>query len=243
MSRQTMPYIWMYHSVSDHGVEPLDVTVRPERFDQQLCWLRARGLRGVGVAELLEARARGADHGLVGLTFDDGYADFATDAVPALARHGFSATVYVLADRFGGHNEWDQPGPVKPLMTADQVKQVAAAGMEIGSHGLRHVVLPEATDAELVAETVRSREVLSALLGTDVTGFAYPYGRLGRREVEAVRAAGYQHACAVQPSAQAGDFALPRTFVGQRDGRLRLLAKQLRHSRRRYVLPEPAAVQ
>jgi peptidoglycan/xylan/chitin deacetylase (PgdA/CDA1 family) len=233
----------MYHSVSDHGLGPLDVTVRPDRFDEQLRWLRARGLRGVDVSELLEAHARGADHGLVGLTFDDGYADFATDVVPALARHGFTATVYVLADRLGGYNEWDQPGPIKSLMTAGQIKQVAAAGMEVGSHGLRHVSLPEVTDAELVAETVRSREVLSALLGMDVTGFAYPYGRMGRREVEAARAAGYWHACAVEPSTEAGILALPRTFVGQCDGWLRLLAKQLRHTRRRYVLPASAAAQ
>jgi hypothetical protein len=74
----------------------------------------------------------------VGLTFDDGYADFATTAVPILRRYGFTATVYVLADRLGGVNEWDQGAPRERLMTAVQVRAVASAGMEVGFHGLRH---------------------------------------------------------------------------------------------------------
>src|ERR1700685_4111380 len=79
-----VPLIWMYHSVSPHEQDPYQVTVRPERFEQQMRWLRRHGRRGVSVREMLDARAVGHGHGLVGLTFDDGYADFARYALPVL---------------------------------------------------------------------------------------------------------------------------------------------------------------
>jgi peptidoglycan/xylan/chitin deacetylase (PgdA/CDA1 family) len=68
----------MYHSVADCTDDPYRITVTPERLDGQLAWLRRRGLTGVSVTDLLTARARGESHGLVGLTFDDGYATAAT---------------------------------------------------------------------------------------------------------------------------------------------------------------------
>ncbi len=92
--------------VPDHG--------HAERLDAQLGWLRRRGLRGVSVAGLLAARARGEDRGLVGLTFDDGYADFVTHALPCLRRHGCGATLFVLPGRLGADNAWDPLGPRKP---------------------------------------------------------------------------------------------------------------------------------
>src|SRR4029453_14387879 len=75
------------------------------RLDRHLTLLRRLGLRGVSLAEVLAAEARGNAGGLVGLTFDDGYTDFLDHAVPVLARHGMTATVYVVAGRLGGANE------------------------------------------------------------------------------------------------------------------------------------------
>ena len=65
-------------------------------------WLARRGLRGVSMAELLEARSRQCEAGLVGLTFDDGYDDFVRNALPVLQRYGFNATAFVIAGRLGG---------------------------------------------------------------------------------------------------------------------------------------------
>ncbi|PWI09697.1 polysaccharide deacetylase, partial [Streptomyces sp. NWU339] len=71
-----VPWVAMYHSVGDCSDDPYRITVTPERLEEQLAWLRRRGLRGVSVADLLAARARGEGRRLVGLTFDDGYTDF-----------------------------------------------------------------------------------------------------------------------------------------------------------------------
>ncbi|CQR63984.1 polysaccharide deacetylase family protein [Streptomyces leeuwenhoekii] len=223
----------MYHSVGDCSDDPYRITVTPGRLDAQLGWLRRRGLRGVSLGELLAARARGEGRDLVGLTFDDGYADFVEHALPVLRRRGCGATLFVLPGRLGGVNAWDPLGPRKPLLTADGIRRAAAEGVEIGSHGLTHVDLTRADDATLRAEVARSRALLTELTGTPVAGFCYPYGTVDRRAADAVRDAGYTYGCAIDPGPLTGPYALPRVHVGQRDTAVRLLLKTRLHRLRR----------
>ncbi|MFJ7906950.1 polysaccharide deacetylase family protein [Kitasatospora sp. NPDC096204] len=223
----------MYHSVAPAVEDPYLITVDPARFRRQLRWLSARGLRGVSVGTLMRAHRDGAATGMVGLSFDDGYRDFVEEVVPALAEHDFTATVYVVADRLGGYNDWDRQGPRKPLMTARQVREAAAAGMEIGSHGLTHRRLAGLDARDLEVQVADSRHVLEDLTGREVAGFCYPYGSLDAAAVDAVAEAGYDHACAVSPGAHSGEYALPRCYVGDRDGPLHLAAKLVRDRWRR----------
>jgi peptidoglycan/xylan/chitin deacetylase (PgdA/CDA1 family) len=223
----TTPLVLMYHSVAPYDEDPYEVTMTPQRFEQQMAWLRRRGLRGVSMSELLDAMVDGRTRGLVGLTFDDGYEDFLTYPMPVLQRYGFTATAFVLAGRLGGQNEWSRPGPQKPLLTDDQVRQAARLGIEIGSHGLEHISLPEADDKRLSAEIAGSRAILQKLLGRQIPGFCYPYGHVDARVVAAVRATGYDYACSVGPSRAIGRHAIPRIYVHDRDSSWRLDAKRI----------------
>lgn len=225
----SMPPVLMYHSVTPYEDDPYLVTVTPARFAAQLAWLRRQGLRGVSVATLLAARRAGEGRGLIGLTFDDGYADFLAYALPVLAAYGFGATVFPIAGLLGGRNDWDAEGPRKPLLTPQQVREAAAAGIEIGSHGLRHTSLPGLPADELAAETADSRALLQDVSGQPVTGFCYPYGHLDSRAAATVRAAGYAYACAIWRSPQTGVHAIPRVYVGEADTGWRLRAKAVRH--------------
>lgn len=226
---QRQPVVLMYHSVSPGTEDPYQITVSPHRFAQQMRWLASRGLRGVSIRTLNAARQHGAEAGLVGLTFDDGYVDFLRHALPVLHRHGFTATAFVIAGRLGGENAWDAGGPRKALMTAGQVQEAAAAGTEIGSHGLRHVSLNQTTGLALQREQRLSRTILQDVTGTSVGGFCYPYGHLSARVVAGVHDAGYDYACAIWTSELTGHYALPRVYVGEADGGARLRAKWLRH--------------
>ena len=232
MGASGMPFVLMYHSVEPYEQDPYNVTVSPRRFEQQLDWLRARGMRGVSVGELLSARRYGAARDLAGLSFDDGYADFVQHALPALRRHGFTATVFAIAGWLGGENAWDAEGPRKRLLTAQQLRQLAGAGIEIGSHGLCHVSLPSVTDAALADETAGSRRMLQEATGQDVAGFCYPYGDIDDRVLAQVKAAGYHYGCAIWPSPLSGRHALPRTYIGDADHSLRMRAKWMRHKLR-----------
>ncbi|MFJ9340181.1 polysaccharide deacetylase family protein [Streptomyces sp. NPDC101733] len=233
--RSPSPWVLMYHSVTeftDPAEDPYGITVTPRALETQLLWLRSRGLRGVSVGELLRERAAGRGRGLVGLSFDDGYTDFLTTALPLLRRHHCTATLFVLPGRLGVDNVWDPLGPRKPLLTAEGIREVAAAGQEIGSHGLLHQDLTTTPDDVLQQELRGSRDLLRELTATLPAGFCYPYGHLDTRVVEAARTAGYAYACAIVPGPLTGPHALPRTHVSQADGPARLRIKQLRHQAR-----------
>jgi peptidoglycan/xylan/chitin deacetylase (PgdA/CDA1 family) len=229
MNEGRVPLVLMYHSIETYAADPYLVTVRPERFIKQMEWLRRHGVRGVSMRELLHCWEVGLTAKLVGLTFDDGYEDFATEVLPVLSEYGFTATVFVVAGRVGGLNAWDWPAPSKRLLSAEQVRMVADAGMEVGSHSVSHVALTSVTPDALTTEAKQSQAILEDVIGQEVAGFSYPYGAHSAREVEAVQAAGYRYGCAVARSQFVGRYALPRTYIGDRDGGVRMLAKWFRH--------------
>jgi peptidoglycan/xylan/chitin deacetylase (PgdA/CDA1 family) len=169
----------------------------------------------------------GRSRGLVGITFDDGYVNVLEAALPELRRHGFTATMFVISGRLGASNEWDE-GPRWPLMSAGQVGELAAAGMEIGSHSATHARLAGIGAGQLEAEVSESKASIGELLGARIRGFAYPYGSMDAAARHAVRDAGYDYACAVQtPMSELGFMALPRIYVGQSDDARRMAAKRL----------------
>jgi peptidoglycan/xylan/chitin deacetylase (PgdA/CDA1 family) len=215
MSNSPFPRALMYHSVSPDRDDPYCITVRPQRFATQMRLIRHLGMRGVSIRELLAAQAQGSWKAarLIGLTFDDGYDDFSDYALPVLRRNGFTATAFVVAGRLGGDNAWTPEGPRKRLMPAERLRTAAAAGIEIGSHGLLHVSLPSVSDEDLVEEISLSRRLLQQATGQEVDGFCYPFGHVDDRAVRAVRAAGYDYACAIRRNEWPARYALTRIAV------------------------------
>jgi peptidoglycan/xylan/chitin deacetylase (PgdA/CDA1 family) len=242
-ARTFTPPVFMYHSISPSGQpDPHRLRVHPDRLERHLRLLARLGLRGVSLSELLRADERGQSRGLVGLTFDDGYTDFLEHAVPVLRRHGMTGTVYVVAGRLDGHNEWDT-GPRLPIMDADQVRAVAAAGLEVGSHTMTHARLAGADAETLRSEVAGSRRVLEDVLQSEVTGFCYPYGSFDDAAAQAVRSAGYDHACVTGDYDPGDRFTLPRCYVSPEDTAAHLVARMARHRlrlRRRSLAPATA---
>ena len=235
VARTPTPPVLMYHSISPSQMpDPHRVRVHPRRLEEHLRLIRRLGLRGVGVAELLRAEGAGTASRMIGLTFDDGYADFAEYAAPLLARYGMTASVYVLPHLFGGENEWDS-GPRLRLMDGDQVRAVAAAGHEVGSHTLTHMRLPGADASSLTREIAGSRRDLEDLLQRPVPGFCYPYGSLDDAAIDAVRAAGYDYGCVTGDYRLGCRTALPRCYVSPVDRVPHLLARMARHHLRLWV--------
>jgi peptidoglycan/xylan/chitin deacetylase (PgdA/CDA1 family) len=220
-----VPFILTYHRVAEVAENALCVT--QGRFAEQMAWLKRHGLRGVGVGTLVDAMRAGRHHGLVGITFDDGYASLMEGALPTLLRHGFTATMFIVSGLLDGTNEWDPP-PAWRLMSAEHVRELATAGMEIGSHTVTHLRLAGADADQLKAEVSDSRTSLRDLIGTAIRGFAYPYGSMDAAAQQAVRDAGYDYACATNPPInELGLMTLPRMFIAECDGDIRMTAKRL----------------
>lgn len=193
--------ILMHHQVGPHRPgSPLNRwRVKERDFDWQLDTLQRLGYRGVALSDLLDSPDQDSTATRrVVLTFDDGYRGVKERAVPALFSRGFAATVFVVADRIGGVNDWDGETPPEPLLTVDEIRAMHGAGIEIGSHGATHRALTGLDDADLLREVAGSKETLERITGAPVTSFCYPYGNFDDRVVEAVRAAGYRAATVIR---------------------------------------------
>ncbi len=190
--------ILMYHEVAAPrpGSRLNHWRVAPDDFARQLDLLARRGYRGVALRDLLD-RPDATEKRAV-LTFDDGYAGVLSRALPLLSTRGFSATVFVVSGKLGGRNDWDGETPGDALLSAEDVRALARAGLEIGSHGATHRALTEVDGATLTAEVEGSRAALEAVTGAPVVSFCYPYGACDDRAVGAVRAAGYRAATVIR---------------------------------------------
>jgi peptidoglycan/xylan/chitin deacetylase (PgdA/CDA1 family) len=219
------PPVIMYHGVGSAPDDPLGLLLPPRLFRTHMRVLAAMGLRGVSLSELGDAMSQGRADGLVGLTFDDGYRDVLRWAVPVLERHGFTSTVFAVSGLLGGENVWD-PLPRRRLMSASDLRDLVAGGMEIGSHSETHARLTDLSRRRLHEEVTRSRATLADATGVEPRSFCYPYGSVGAREVSAVREAGYPYACAVRrvPGLPTR-WAMPRVGVTGLDWSLRFAAK------------------
>jgi peptidoglycan/xylan/chitin deacetylase (PgdA/CDA1 family) len=162
------------------------LSVTPANFAAQMDWLAQNGYHPVTTSDLA-AYLRG-ERGLpsrpIVITFDDGYADFYTTAIPILRVHDFTAVSYVVSGFIGRGG----------YMTAFEVLSAQGAGFEIGSHTVDHVNLTKQSADGLRYQLTASKEALERLLKRPVTSFCYPYGKYGPREANAVAAAGYQDA-------------------------------------------------
>jgi peptidoglycan/xylan/chitin deacetylase (PgdA/CDA1 family) len=142
-------------------------------------WLTSGQVIVESLASLMRARVPGDRH-RVAVTFDDGFANFASVAWPRLRDAGIPATVFLVSDHVGGTNRWRGeavPGiPVLPLMPWETAARCAAEGVEIGAHSRTHPPLSTLPQAEAREEMAGSREVLASRLGAIPAVFAYPYG-------------------------------------------------------------------
>jgi peptidoglycan/xylan/chitin deacetylase (PgdA/CDA1 family) len=188
--------ILTYHAV-EPGSSPLHVA--PDLFEEHLDCIVAAGAAVLTLAALAERIGRGKlDGPAVAITFDDGIASVTDQAAPLLAERGLVATVFCVPARLGGTSDWPSrtPGtPVFPLASARDVAALAAAGWEVGAHGLQHDPLDQLPLDGLAVELADSRSRLEDAACVAVRSFAFPYGAVPAEAPRALVAAGYDAAC------------------------------------------------
>lgn len=215
--------ILMYHQIDApprRGTPLRGLVVSPATFARQMFVLKCLGFRGLSMHDL-EPYLEGKQHGkVVGITFDDGYQNNLTNALPTLAKHGFTATCYAVSGMLGGVNIWDKEIGVaqKPLMTAEDWHVWLDSGMEIGSHTRTHADLTRLDTDAAIDEIALSKQELEDSLGCSVRHFCYPYGRFDISHAQMVKQAGYVTATTTRRGQiQANDdpFSLRRILIAQ----------------------------
>jgi peptidoglycan/xylan/chitin deacetylase (PgdA/CDA1 family) len=196
--------ILMYHSISHSAQQKFkQFCVSPLLFAEHMGYLWQHGFTTLTVTQFIQMRVQGKDRlpaRPVILTFDDGYADFFTEALPVLQRFGFVATLYVATAFINGTSGWmqHQGEGARLMLTWDQIIEISKCGMEIGAHSHRHHQLDILPLAVARDEVVQCKEMLEDRLGQEVLSFSYPYGYHSATTQCLVRDAGYTSACAVK---------------------------------------------
>jgi len=210
------PTILMYHSIDDsHSA----ISVSPAKFRAQLRYLKETGYQVLSLAELVSLLRAGRNLApkTVVLTFDDGFVNNLTVALPILKDLGFKATIFVTTGHCGGSNVWGiSSNPRFPILTWSQVLQLSKEGVEIGAHTLSHPKLTRIPLAQAREEIANSKEILEEHLEQAVLSFAYPNGSYNQQIRDLVEEAGFAVACTIESgTVRTNDdlFLLKRVYV------------------------------
>jgi peptidoglycan/xylan/chitin deacetylase (PgdA/CDA1 family) len=181
----------------------------PAIFRMQMQYLADHGFHVISLHQAVTAieNHSGLPSRPIVLTFDDGYADFFTAAIPVLRSHGFTATSFVISGRMG----WGG------FMTPGQVVAADGMGFTIGAHTVDHVALAAQTPARATWEMQQSKATLESLLGHPVLDFAYPYGSFNVYDMAQARRLGFETAASTMYGSlhSAGQlFMLSRLRIG-----------------------------
>jgi peptidoglycan/xylan/chitin deacetylase (PgdA/CDA1 family) len=220
-----------YHAIDDyaHGL-----TVAPAAFREQLEALRQLGFEFQTFGDFIDRIMRWGlpQRSVAVITFDDGFADNFTRAAPILADMNVPATFFVtsgliardagVVERFKRLTKFD----TAEFLLPQQLRQMSAAGLEIGAHTHTHPNLARLPSAEARWEIGHSKELLEQAVGAPVRSFAYPFGKRHIHyhvpTVDFVREAGYRGAGAVAFRAVSSSsfvrlFEIPRFFITRGD--------------------------
>lgn len=180
--------ILIYHSIRPyHRFDTKTIkrfVVPPDVLDSQLKYLYDSGYTTVTLEEVaayFQGSARLPAKPVI-LTFDDGWRNHYTLALPILEKYGMKATFFVFTEALGKSS----------FMTWEHVALLAAAGMEIGNHTKTHPYLFKITNEKrLHDEIIVSKQLLEERLGMKIKVFATPFSRTNDAIGSIAEKAGY----------------------------------------------------
>ncbi len=207
--------VLMYHRVDANVPSDAvgrDLTVEPGSFAAQLAYLRSHAIAAITAEELARDIAHGKrpQHAVV-LTFDDGYDDAATTALPLLRKYGARGTFYVSSGFVGTprHLSWKQ------------LRELRAAGMEVACHGTFHLDLSTLDRAGQLREAAGCmRRFAHYLGGAPPVTYAYPAGKYDGETLAIMRSLGIVAAFTERPGVVedlARPYELPRRRIRHDD--------------------------
>lgn len=186
--RKTGAPVLMYHAVgTEYGPDwPKSLIMPPALFEEHLRYLKQEGYTMVSVEQLAHRLEQGESvDKYVALSFDDGYRDNRTNALPIMQKYDAKGSFFVINKEMGDKYHMDEA----------QIKEMIAAGMELGSHTYSHAPLAKIDTKYLVWELDTSRYWLKKKFdGYIVRTLAYPNGSYNKTVIEAARKYGFYRA-------------------------------------------------
>lgn len=176
----------LYHSISDDVLDPLAVS--PSTFHRHMERLVSLGVSVISVTDFLTLRAA---PGSIVITFDDGFEDFQTNALPVLREVGFPSVQFVTSSLVGTEAHWPTWNHARRFLDWGELDELAQGDVSIGSHAVNHVHLGQLNETDLAHEMIQSRYDLQKNMTHWLDVIAYPYGDHTAQVRAAARNAGY----------------------------------------------------
>jgi peptidoglycan/xylan/chitin deacetylase (PgdA/CDA1 family) len=212
--------VLIYHRVGRRS--PIEVDLPVSTFAEQMAFLASHA-HVVTLSDGLAALAApdpSVEEPMVAVTFDDGTADFADEAVPVLVRHRVPATLYVATDFI--ERRIDFPDDGAPLSWSGLRDAAATGFVDVGSHTHTHALLDRLPAADIDGELDRSVELIGEHVGVEVEHFAYPKAVMGSPAADAAVRARFASAAVagtqVNPYGTTDPYRLARSPVQLSDG-------------------------
>jgi peptidoglycan/xylan/chitin deacetylase (PgdA/CDA1 family) len=221
--------ILCYHGVTEraqrHPSDRFGLHIRADRFETQLNYLR-RHYNVISLAEFLDARKKNAplpDRSVV-LTFDDGYRNFLTSALPRLSARDMSVSVFLITNEVRPENQshvvqWTESDD-ETFLSWDEIRELQRHGVEFGSHTCSHPKLSELPPPEAERELRASHEAIAAQLSQATMPLAFPYGSYSDTVIAMTRELPYTCALTTDSGTNApltDLFLLRRNLIGDDD--------------------------
>jgi peptidoglycan/xylan/chitin deacetylase (PgdA/CDA1 family) len=207
--------ILLYHSVGNNLW-----STREHHFLDQMNWLSDH-CHVLSLMDVVSSRL--SNEIQVALTFDDGYQTLYDQVAPILTKKKINGTVYVNTGWISEEKNSRKKSvaelghyPDESFLTWQEVKELHAAGWEIGSHGVNHYNFAEMQDLILQQELFQSKYDIEQHVKISCLHFSYPWGRYSSNVKKAVKEAGYQYAVAarhMQINSNSDLLALPRINI------------------------------
>jgi peptidoglycan/xylan/chitin deacetylase (PgdA/CDA1 family) len=193
--------ILVYHSISNDPHPYIqDFNVTPTTLGRHLDLIQEFGLTPLTVSRFVALREDGhLPAKPVLITFDDGWRDVTTVALPMLHHRAMPATLYVTTGFLRGRAAASRiAAPPNAALHWDDLAHLADGGFEIGAHTVSHPELDVVRRAQARNEIADSRRDLEQHLSRPVVSFAYPHGYHDRKVCAMVADAGFTSACVVK---------------------------------------------
>jgi peptidoglycan/xylan/chitin deacetylase (PgdA/CDA1 family) len=179
----------MYHYISapPDGADAVrrDLSLPPERFEEQLKYLVEQGYQSITLADLVMALQTGSALPTkpIIITLDDGYRDAYTNAYPLLLKYHMKATIFIITGLIDDNNP--------DYLTWAQVAEMSNHDIDIESHTVNHTDLRNRDTAYVKHELSASKQAIEARTGRTVRFFCYPSGEYDANVISLLPGEGY----------------------------------------------------
>lgn len=210
--------VLMYHNISINKTKLNDGTVSPDKFREDMLYLKALGYTTILPKELVaykEGKSNLPDNPVL-ITFDDGYKSNYDYAFPILKELNMKAVISIIGWSVGRDTFPDNKTPIIPHFNWEEAKEMYMSGLiDIQAHsynlhnpaidGYGQGVLPRKKESKedyakrFRADTLKLKKFIEKYVGNEVLMYTYPYGKYTELTNKIIEEEGFKISLSINP--------------------------------------------